>query len=289
MQKYFPLPCMSLFITSLNSGSNGNCYYVGNDAEAILIDAGISCREVEKRMKRLGLPMKNIKAVFISHEHSDHIKGLPVLIKKYQWPVYITPSTHQSGRLQLAPDLLRQFKAHEAISIGNLAVVAFPKYHDASDPYSFLIKCRNVCVGVFTDIGVPCQQLIKYFKQCHAAFLESNYDDEMLEKGRYPVYLKNRIRGGMGHLSNKQALNLFITHKSKFMTHLLLAHLSHNNNSPELVQQLFSAHAGKVKVVIASRYEETKVFHIGHSNINKASASHSARYPSAVQLTLSFA
>lgn len=280
---------MSLFITSLNSGSNGNCYYVGNDTEAILIDAGISCREVEKRMKRLGLPMKNIRAVFISHEHSDHIKGLPALIKKYHWPVYITPATLHSGRLQLEPDLLKQFKAHEVTSIGNLDVIAFPKCHDASDPYSFLVKCRNVCVGVFTDIGVPCQQLIKYFKQCHAAFLESNYDDEMLEKGSYPVYLKNRIRGGMGHLSNKQALDLFIAYKPAFMSHLLLAHLSHNNNSPELVQQLFNAHAGKVEVVVASRFEETKVFHICHSDSFKASASHPARYPSAVQLTLSFA
>lgn len=278
---------MSLFITSLNSGSNGNCYYVGNETEAILIDAGISCREVENRMKRLGLLMKNIRAVFISHEHSDHIKGLPVLVKKYQWPVYITPSTLQSGRLQFESELLKQFKAHEAVSIGDLDVIAFPKHHDASDPYSFLVKCKTVCVGVFTDIGMPCQQLIKYFKQCHAAFLESNYDEEMLEKGRYPVYLKNRIRGGMGHLSNKQALDLFIAHKPEFMSHLLLAHLSHNNNSPELVQQLFSAHAGKVEVVVASRYEETKIFHICRSD--KASASHPVRSSSAVQLTLSFA
>lgn len=279
---------MSLFITSLNSGSNGNCYYVGNDSEAVLIDAGISCREVEKRMKRLGLRMENIRAVFISHEHSDHIKGLPALVKKYQWPVYITPATLQHGRLQFEPALLKQFKAHAATGIGGLEIIAFPKYHDASDPYSFLVKCRDVCVGVFTDIGVPCAQLIKYFKQCHAAFLESNYDEEMLEKGGYPVYLKNRIRGGKGHLSNKQALDLFNTHKPEFMSHLLLAHLSHNNNSPELVQQLFSAHAGKVKVVVASRYEETQVFHICRVYDHAASVSHPSRYRSAVQLALSF-
>ena len=90
---------MSLFISSLNSGSNGNCYYVGNQHEAVLVDAGISCREIEKRMKRLGLRMENVKAVFVSHEHSDHIKGLPVLIKKYQLPVYITPRTMRNGGL----------------------------------------------------------------------------------------------------------------------------------------------------------------------------------------------
>lgn len=280
---------MSLFITSLNSGSNGNCYYISNETEAVLIDAGISCREVEKRMERLGLSMKSVRAVFISHEHSDHIKGLSALVKKFQLPVYISPATLQGGRLQLDACLIKDFKAHQAISIGDLAVTAFPKYHDASDPYSFFVKCKNVCVGVFTDIGVPCQQLIKYFRQCHAAFLEANYDEEMLEKGSYPVYLKNRIRNGMGHLSNKQALDLFVTQRPKFMSHLLLAHLSQNNNSPEIVQQLFNAHAQNVKVSIATRHRETEVFHIGmQDNYKDCPASQFLGYPSPIQLSLSF-
>lgn len=253
---------MSLFITSLNSGSNGNCYYIGNEAEAILIDAGLSCREIEKRMHRLGLNIENIKAVFVSHEHSDHIKGLPTLIKKYQLPVYITSATMQSGQLNFESHLLKTFNAHEPVVVGKLSVTAFPKFHDASDPYSFVISCNNICVGVFTDIGRPCKQLIKYFKQCHAAFLEANYDEEMLDKGNYPIYLKNRIRGGLGHLSNRQALELFIAHKPDFMTHLLLAHLSKNNNCPELVRDLFNARAKNVTVVVASRYEETEVYDI---------------------------
>lgn len=253
---------MSLFITSLNSGSNGNCYYIGNEAEAILIDAGISCREIERRLHRLKLNIKNVKAVFVSHEHSDHIKGLPTLIKKYQLPVYITPATMQGGRLLFEPHLIKSFNAHEPVCVGKLSVTAFPKFHDASDPYSFVVSCNNICVGVFTDIGRPCKQLIKYFKQCHAAFLEANYDEEMLDKGNYPIYLKNRIRGGMGHLSNRQALDLFEEHKSAFMSHLLLSHLSKNNNSPELVHDLFNARAKNVNVIVASRYEETEVYDI---------------------------
>ena len=281
---------MSLFITSLNSGSNGNCYYVGNETEAVLIDAGISCREVEKRMKRLGLSMKNIRAIFISHEHSDHIKGLCALVKKFQIPVYISPLTLRNGRLQLDAFLVKDFIAHEAISIGDLAVTAFPKYHDASDPYSFFVTCKKVCVGVFTDIGVPCQQLVRYFRQCHAAFLEANYDEEMLEKGSYPVYLKNRIRNGMGHLSNRQALDLFITQRPAFMSHLLLAHLSQNNNSPEIVQQLFNAHAQNVKVCVAPRHSETEVFHICMPDrYEHRPATRLTGYSSAVQLSLSFA
>lgn len=256
---------MSLFITSLNSGSNGNCYYVGNETEAILVDAGIPCSEIEKRMNRLGLNIQIIKAVFVSHEHSDHISGLQVLAKKYQLPVYITHATYMFGRMKLEKNLITSFTANEPVSIGNLSVTAFPKFHDAADAYSFVVSCNQVKVGVFTDIGTPCENLIHYFKQCHAAFLESNYDDTMLENGRYPHFLKNRIRGDKGHLSNKQALELFKTHRPIFMSHLFLSHLSKNNNCPKLVQKLFNDHAAGVKMIIASRYEETAVYHINNS------------------------
>ena len=278
---------MSLFITSLNSGSNGNCYYVGNDTEAVLIDAGISCREIEKRMKRLGLGIENVKAVFVSHEHSDHIKGLPVLVKKYQLPVYITPATMRHGGLSFEDQLLNTFNAHEPVMIGGLSVTAFPKFHDASDPYSFIVSGNKICVGIFTDIGAPCKHLVKYFQQCHAAFLEANYDEEMLNNGGYPVFLKNRIRGGMGHLSNKQALQLFITHRPTFMSHLLLSHLSKNNNSPELVQELFNRHCGNVTVIVASRFEETKVFHICKADSHEVLPAHH-RVKSKPSLQLAF-
>ena len=271
---------MPLFITSLNSGSNGNCYYIGNETEAVLVDVGISCREIEKRMKRLGLLMEKIKAVFISHEHSDHIKGLDTLARKYSLPVYITEATRQNGRIELEPHLLQVFEAHNEIMVGSLSVTAFPKFHDASDPYSFVVGFNKICVGIFTDIGKPCKNIIKYFKLCHAAFLEANYDEEMLEKGNYPLFLKNRIRGGMGHLSNKEALEIFMNHRPVFMSHLFLSHLSKNNNCPDLVQDLFSAHAGGVEIIVASRYKETKVYHIQNpgkirSNIKRvAMASH---------------
>jgi phosphoribosyl 1,2-cyclic phosphodiesterase len=254
---------MCLSIASLNSGSNGNCYYVGNDDEAILVDAGLSCKEIEKRMNQLGLGLKKVKAIFISHEHTDHIKGLPVLSKKYQLPVYITKDTLVNGRQTIEQQLLFSFQPHHPIVIGNLSIVAFPKHHDACDPYSFTISCNDINVGVFTDIGAPCVNLVNHFKKCHAAFLEANYDDKMLDNGGYPYYLKKRIRGGMGHLSNKQALELFNAHRPPFMTHLLLSHLSKNNNCPKLVQQLFDTHADGVQMIVASRDEATAVYRIG--------------------------
>jgi phosphoribosyl 1,2-cyclic phosphodiesterase len=250
---------MSLFITSLNSGSNGNCYYIGNAEEAILVDAGISCRETERRMKRLGLKMDTVKAIFISHEHTDHISGVPVLAKKYRLPVYITGQTLHHSRMQLEGIV---FKPQEPITIGKLQVTAFVKYHDASDPHSFLVTGNGVTIGVFTDIGRCCDQLVHHFRQCHAAFLEANYDTDMLEKGRYPIFLKNRIRGGHGHLSNQEALDLFRQHKPEGMQVLLLSHLSRDNNDPALALEIFSRHAGNVKVAVASRYEESKIYEI---------------------------
>ncbi len=253
---------MSLFIASLNSGSNGNCYYVGNESEAILIDAGISCREIEKRMKRLGLHIQKLKAVFISHEHADHIRGITVLSKKYALPVYITAATLMQSRLSLDDKMTLKFKAYEPTDIGNLSVTPFPKLHDACDPYSFIISCNKVNVGVFTDIGSPCENLIHHFKKCHAAFLETNYDEVMLDTGNYPYHLKKRIKGGMGHLSNNQALEIFLKYKPSFMSYLVLSHLSKHNNTPQLVQELFNLHAGEVQMVVASREQETLVYHI---------------------------
>ena len=253
---------MSLYITSLNSGSNGNCYYIGNEHEAVLIDAGISCRETEKRMKQLGLSMKKVKAIFISHEHSDHIKGIPVLAEKYDLPVHITNNTLQKGRIKFKKKLARNFMAYQPIAVGELSITAFPKFHDAIDPHSFIISFNDIRVGVFTDIGTSCEHLIKHFSQCHAAFLETNYDETLLENGRYPIHLKNRIRGGEGHLSNTQALEIFKQHRPSFMSHLFLSHLSKDNNRPELVKNLFDQHTTGTEIIVASRYEATAVYTI---------------------------
>lgn len=253
---------MALHITSLNSGSNGNCYYLANEDDAILVDVGLNCREMEKRLARLGLSMNKVRAIFISHEHSDHISGLPVIARKYQIPVYITPGTMLGGKLMLQKELVRSFNAHQCIQIGELIITAFPKLHDASEPHSFIVSCRKVTVGVFTDIGTPCDNLIRYFKRCHAAFLEANYDDDMLDRGSYPFFLKNRIRGNRGHLSNKQALELFTSCKPAFMSHLLLSHLSKDNNCPDLVRDLFKRSAGNTEIVVASRDRETDLYYI---------------------------
>jgi phosphoribosyl 1,2-cyclic phosphodiesterase len=253
---------MSLRFASINSGSNGNCYYVGNDQDAILVDAGISCREIERRMERLGLSLRNVRAIFISHEHSDHIRGLPTLLKKFRIPLYITPATLRGSGMYLYEDLVRDFTGFEEVMIGSLCVRPFSKIHDAADPYSFTVSHGGTTVGVFTDLGRACANLVTHFRQCHAAVLEANYDEEMLERGNYPWHLKRRIKGGQGHISNREALELFRAHRPVFLRHLVLGHLSQNNNRPELVSELFTPHMGEVTLTVASRYEESAIFHV---------------------------
>jgi phosphoribosyl 1,2-cyclic phosphodiesterase len=260
---------MSLFISSLNSGSNANCYYVGNNHEAVLVDAGLSCRETEKRMKQLGLSMDAVKALFISHEHSDHITGMPGISKKYRLPVYITGATLNNSMMPVEKNLIHSIKHAKPVTIGNLLVTPFQKSHDASDPHSFMISGHGINIGIITDIGYACKQVIKYFRQCQAVFLEANYCDDMLEKGNYPPYLKKRIRSDEGHLSNDQALELFMNYKSDDLRLLILSHLSKNNNKPELVERLFNRNAGDTKIVVASRYKASPVFCID-GNIIKA-------------------
>lgn len=251
---------MAVYFSSLNSGSNANCYYVSNGDAAILVDAGLSCRETEKRMNRLGLKMEQVKAIFISHEHSDHISGLEVLSRKHKLPVYISQKTLANSSLSIDQSLIRYFKKDETVVIDQLQVKCFSKSHDAADPFSFMISSQNINVAVITDIGYACKQVLHYFQQSHAVFLESNYCETMLTNGDYPYHLKRRISSDEGHLSNKQALELFLNYRTPQLSHLILSHLSKNNNTPQTVEGLFQSHAGNTKVIVASRYEESELF-----------------------------
>ena len=253
---------MGLQFASLNSGSNGNAYYIGNSTYAVLIDAGISCREIENRLKELHLDVKKIKALFISHEHTDHVKGVDVFAGKYQLPVFISKGTYKKSRLRIPSSQLNWIVDNSSVIVNNLCVNIFSKLHDAAEPQSFTIQHNNVTVGVFTDIGDVCDNVIKHFKTCHAAFLEANYDEEMLKKGNYPFVLKQRISGGNGHLSNAQALELFLQHRPAFMTHLLLSHLSAQNNHPSIVEAMFAPYSQKTKIVVASRSRASELLYI---------------------------
>ncbi|MBX2888906.1 MAG: MBL fold metallo-hydrolase [Ferruginibacter sp.] len=253
---------MALEVCSLNSGSNGNCYYIGNDQHGVLIDAGLSCKETEKRLHQSNLSIKKIRCIIISHEHTDHIRGLEKLVLRHSIPVYITQPTYKVSRLNLPESYIRDFSTYSSFMVEDLEIIPIKKSHDATDPYSFVIKSNNVAVGVFTDIGKVSENLQQSFSLCNAVFLESNYDYEMLKNGPYPIHLQKRICGGSGHLSNLQALSLLEQHASPFLTHVFLSHLSEKNNHPDIVMDTFSRFTKKMDISIASRYGASEVYRI---------------------------
>lgn len=237
-------------------------------------------------MNRTGLSLKNVKAVFVSHEHTDHISGLPILAKKHSLPIFISAPTLRNSRLRFEKNLLHHFSADVPVVIGELVITAYSKHHDAADPYSFTITGNGVNIGVITDIGRACENVVAHFSQCHAAFLEANYDEAMLLNGSYSWYLKNRIRGGQGHLSNRQALELFQQYRSPQLTHLFLSHLSRNNNCPKLVEELFTTHASGVNMIVASRFQESAVYNI--SGLSKLQPNNYDTFLSQSQMSFSF-
>lgn len=259
-----------MYYASLNSGSNGNCYYISNNQESVLIDAGLTCKETEKRLFALGQSIKKIKAIFITHEHTDHIKGVQGLSTKYHIPVYISEKTLLRSKLQIEKKLIQYLNPDEPIRIGNLWINGFSKKHDAADPFSFTVSNENYTIGIFTDIGSVCENVSTQFEKCHVAFLEANYDENLLETGPYPLHLKKRIKSDLGHLSNLQALELFNNHRSSFLDHLLLSHLSRENNHPDIVTEIFQNSLG-VKIDIAHRTHETLLFSV-NSQTKKTTA-----------------
>lgn len=251
-------------IASIASGSNGNCYYLESSNDAVIIDAGISTKQLVERMTRLGLSMSRLRGVFISHEHSDHIRGLDVLTRKHAIPVFMTQKTYSLYGKIIKDSLLNFFSPGEPVSLGKLSVSPFLKSHDAVEPCSFSVSSESKTVAVLTDIGLHCSNVIAHLKNADAVFLESNYDDRMLRTGFYPPYLKRRISSDVGHLSNTQAAMLILSHASSRLKHVFLSHLSANNNTPELALGTFNHFITqrndlKVEVILASRQKESSL------------------------------
>jgi phosphoribosyl 1,2-cyclic phosphodiesterase len=246
-------------VCALASGSNGNCYYIGNETEAILVDAGIFCKQIFLRMAERNLDAKKVKAVFISHEHHDHICGVRVFCNKLNIPAFFTPGTFINTSLSNRPRFFRFIEKGESVLLGDLRIHAFQKNHDAADPCSFRIESDGMNIGVLTDLGSFGQPVIDHLKECHILFLESNYDEKMLREGPYSWPLKKRIASERGHLSNIQALNLVEEHAGENLHTIILSHLSGENNTPEIAFDTFKTLDGRFKIIKTSRYEAGEV------------------------------
>ena len=249
-----------LEICAIASGSNGNCYYIGNENEAVLIDAGISGKQILSRLAERGLNATKIKALFITHEHGDHMRGARGVTKKMQIPVYLTAKTQNGAYKNMRPDSPKFFTPDDEIAIGNFTVFSFMKNHDASEPCSFRIQYKNKDVGVFTDIGEACDNVKTHLQKCDTLFLESNYDEKMLWEGSYPYFLKERVASEVGHLSNDQAFELLENHAGNNLQCVFLSHLSKENNTPEKAADRMKLLDKRIEVKLTSRYEAGEVY-----------------------------
>jgi len=249
-------------ICALASGSNGNCYYIGNENEAILIDAGIYYKRLIERLNDANLDKSKIKAIFISHEHMDHIQGARVTSKKLGIPVFYTKKTYHKSYNKNKAANFGFFEPNTTYIIDGIKIHSFSKNHDAIDPCSFRVEINGKNIGVMTDIGIVDETLINEFSKCDAVFLEANYDVDMLMTGIYPQHLKERVSSSRGHLSNEQALNLVEQHASPNLKTIFLSHISPVNNTRELALEHFKPVSDKYDIKLTSRHEISEVLTI---------------------------
>jgi phosphoribosyl 1,2-cyclic phosphodiesterase len=240
-------------LCAIASGSNGNCYYIGNEHDAVLIDAGISARRIIDRMRQQELNPMKVRAIFITHEHADHASGARVLAKRLQVPVFVTSRTFMAMYPNHKPHAPRYYEPGQEITVGTIRVHSFTKNHDAAEPCSFRVESQGIHTGVLTDIGRPCDNVTYHLGQCHALFLETNYDEKMLWEGNYPWPLKQRIASDHGHLSNDQAFELLRDHAGNQLQIVFLSHLSAENNTPDTAFNRFSELHGRYDIRMTSR------------------------------------
>ena len=226
---------MSLKISVLASGSSGNSIYVTDGTNSILIDAGLSGKELSKRMKKVGIPSDQIDAILITHEHRDHISGAGVMSRRYNIPIFANQLTWENGA-ELVGSVSEENCCvfDEEFMIGNIGIEPFSISHDAADPVGYILHCNNKRIGIATDMGYFTSEIKERLKGLDFILVESNHDLDMLMTGSYPWHLKNRIKGKEGHLSNDDAAALIPQLINGNGPRILLGHLSKDNNNPDL-------------------------------------------------------
>ncbi len=242
---------------SLQSGSNGNAIYVEAGDVRLLFDAGLSGRLAEERMRRHGRHIRDCQALIISHDHWDHTKGAGVFQRRFRLPIYITQGAYRAVRHKIgAVGDARFYAAGDRLQFGDVTVHTVPTPHDGIDTVCFVVEHEDRKLGILTDLGHPFRALSQVLAEVDAAYLESNYDVDMLFSGPYPERLKRRIAGKGGHLSNEEAAVAAQHSINGRMQWLAVAHLSEQNNRPELALETARRRVGKyLPIHLASRYE----------------------------------
>lgn len=233
---------ITMRLCSIASGSSGNCVYVGSDTTHLLVDVGISGKRTEEGLRELGLSMRDIDAICITHEHADHINGLGVLSRKYGVPIYATKGTVEAIRQsssvgEIDESLFQMIKPDEKCTIKDISLYPLRTSHDAADPVAYRIDYDGRRIGLITDLGCYNDYTVECLRNLDLLYLEANHDIHMLQVGPYPYYLKQRILGEKGHLSNEAAGRLLSRLLNDRMQAIVLGHLSKENNMPELAYE----------------------------------------------------
>ncbi len=250
---------------SLQSGSSGNCIYVETRGVRLLFDAGITGTQTEERLAAAGRDVRSIDAVIISHDHYDHISHAGVLQRKYGLPVYVTPATFAAATARRPLGKMkdvRHFRSCDKLRFGDVLVHAVPTPHDGADGSVFIVEAGNKRLGIMTDLGHVFKDLIHLVSSLDAVFLESNYDPDMLARGPYPAYLKQRIKGPRGHISNREAAEVLLRASAgNRLQWACLAHLSEQNNHPDIALRTHrKIMPDDLKLYVADRYKSSDIF-----------------------------
>lgn len=228
---------------SLGSGSCGNCYYLSTETDAIIIDCGVSLRRFKRIMLEYGMKVGKTRGILITHDHADHIKAAGKIGKECCIPVYATPLVHEGmdrnwqNSVKVPEEQRRTIELGVPFQLGAFRITAFPIPHDASENVGYHIEVGDIRFTVMTDVGDVTDEVKHYIGQSTHLVFEANYDDEMLEQGRYPKMLKERIASGHGHLSNKKSATAIAENFHEQLQNVWLCHLSEENNHPELARK----------------------------------------------------
>ena len=253
-------------VVCLQSGSNGNCTYVETPDVRLLIDAGISAARALQRLADVGLEATGLHAVLLTHDHGDHARHLGVYQRKLGLPVYATEGTMAAALARLPLGNMtdvRTFRAGAALAFGDTRVRSIPTPHDSTDGVAFVVSAGSKRLGVLTDLGHPFDDLRSVVGSLDGVVIEANYAPDMLSRGPYPSFLKQRIRGPGGHLSNDEAGQLLRDHASPRLRWACLTHLSEQNNDPELALQTVRRYVGRrLRLNLAGRHAATEIMSV---------------------------